>query len=140
MCLLPAPAVGVLVCETITYSTILHNTIERVCACTNLVNFVLSSLCRFCSLRKHHSESCVCQEWAGLVAVTNTHTVNISICSTTLVLPFVHFLSFPLAPSSLFVLPPLAQALPPLPSPPLPHPTPPLRSHMNTAPRHCFPL
>ena len=41
-----------------------------------------------------------------------THTVNTSICSTTLVLPFVYFLSFPLATSSLFLLPPLSQALP----------------------------
>ena len=93
MCLLPAPAVGVLVCET-----------------------QLLTLCPFlfmqvCSVWKHHSEPCVCQEWARLVAVTNTYSEH-SICSTTLVLPFVHFLFFPLATSSLFLLPPLSQALP----------------------------
>ena len=100
---------------------------HRACVCcTNLENLVLSSSCRFVPFGSITVSHVFVKSGLDLL-LSLTHTVNISICSTTLVLPFVHCLFFPLAPSSLFVLPPLAPAPPPLPSPPLPSPSPPLR-------------
>ena len=57
----------------------------------------------------------------------------------TLVLSFVHSLFFPLAPSSLFVLPPLAPAPPPLSSPLIPLPSSPNAGDWPAPPKPVLP-